>query len=209
MRTLAKGKRFLFGATVAVVLNGLLFAAASLLSRDRAVAQDMSDPVPVSLISLKPPDVVREETVPEPPKPQQKPQLDFVPELVRPMPTAPQPLDVQLSIDPSLFVGSPVRGEFVFRAEDLDQAPQSVVQMEPRYPTRARHRQIEGLVDVKFMVNVDGSVGTIEILAAQPEGIFEAAVLETVARWTFKPGRIDGKPVPCWVVQPVSFTLTP
>ena len=53
--TARKGMLLAFAATVAVILNFVLFASAALLSRDRPVQDVAVDPVPVSLVTLKPP----------------------------------------------------------------------------------------------------------------------------------------------------------
>ena len=48
-------RRLLPALMVALVLNLLLLASAALLSRERLLPQDLTDPVAVRLVSLKPP----------------------------------------------------------------------------------------------------------------------------------------------------------
>ena len=82
--TVRKGMLLTIAATVAVVLNIVLFASAALLSRGRPVRDVAIDPVSVSLVTLKPPTPPPPEKKREIPKPKPKPRLDFTPELARP-----------------------------------------------------------------------------------------------------------------------------
>lgn len=189
----------------AVLLNALLLAAAALLSRERPMMQDLSDPVAVNLISIKETPPPRKEKPREIPKPKPKPKVDFMPELVKPSLVQPQVVGLSVKIDPSLLQGSLDRSEFIFNSGDLDQPPRPVVRTEPVYPYRARQRNIQGEVKVKLLIQADGSIGSVEILAARPEGIFEEAVLKAVPQWRFSPGTIDGNNVPAWVVTTVRF----
>ena len=191
-----------------MLLNVGLFASAARLTRDRLFETDMTDPVGVSLITLNP------EAPPPPPpekqelpKPKPRPQPDFTPELSRPSIGAPDPLAISVQIEPSLFVGAPLRGDFVFNATDLDSPPTAMVRTNPVYPYKARQRNIEGSVEVKFLVGTDGAVSELTILDSQPKGLFDAAVMKTVPRWKFRAGVLDGQQVPSWVVTTIQFTL--
>ena len=59
----------------------------------------------------------------------------------------------------------------------------------------------------KLLVRADGTVGNVQILASKPAGVFDNEVLKTVPRWRFEPGRIDGRPVPAWIVTDVRFEM--
>ena len=206
--TVRKGMILAGAFAVAVVLNILLFGTAALLSRDRPVRDVAPDPVSVNLVSLKPPTPPRpEEREREIPKPKPRPKMDFTPDLAMPNPRGPSPLDVEVNIDPSLFEGGPERGEFVFNSGDLDQPPQNIHQTQPVYPYKARQRNIEGYVKVKMLVRADGTVGEVSVLDANPKGLFETEALKAVPNWRFRPGVIDGKPVPSWVIQNIRFNL--
>lgn len=194
-------------ALLAVLVNFALFAGAARLSHNRLFTPDITEPVGVSLITLKP------VTPPPPPKPEEtvkpkpRPRPDFTPELARPSLTAPDPLAINVQIDPTLFQGGPARGDFVFNATDLDTPPTAVVRMSPVYPYKARQRNIEGSVEVKFLVGADGQVSDVQVINSQPAGLFDAAVLKIVPRWKFRPGVLAGKAVPSWVVTTVEFNL--
>ena len=201
------GLKFFLVVLVALLLNAVLLATAALMTSARPLVQDISEPQAISLIKLR-------DTAPPPPEPKQeiqepekKPQLDFRPELARPSLSGPDPLDIQVSLDPSLFTDGPSRGDFVFNGDDLDQPPRQVVRTNPVYPYRARQRGIEGEVRVKLLVRADGTVTEVSILESRPKGLFDSAVKKAVPRWKFTPGRIDGKAVPSWVVTNVVFVL--
>jgi protein TonB len=77
----------------------------------------------------------------------------------------------------------------------------------PAYPHRAKRARIEGWVNISFTIETDGSVSNIQVLSAEPEGIFERSTLKTVAQWKYKPQLLAGKPSARRVVQTINFTL--
>jgi protein TonB len=194
-------------ALISLAINLALLGTAALLTRERAVKQDISDPVGISLVNLEPPEPPEPEETkePEPPKPQ--PKTDFTPDLVQPALATVGGIDGGIAINLSGIGGGDLTEEFVFESYELDQPPQPVVKTPPVYPFKAREQGIEGVVQVKILVRADGAVGEVQILAARPEGLFEDSVLKTVPQWRFRPGTIEGKAVTAWVVTAVKFTL--
>lgn len=82
------------------------------------------------------------------------------------------------------------------------------IHKETNYPKECQEQGIEGLVIVRFVVNVDGSVSDIHLVKpAHPMLDAEACrVVSTMARW--KPGTKKGKAVRSYVVLPFHFKLT-
>lgn len=194
----------------AVLVNVALFSLVTLLSQEKAPPKDEIDATSISLVSLKPPEPPKQKEVEQPKPPEPKQQLDFTPDLT------PPPLDLGApglagGIAINLGMGNLDQGgtdQVIFNSYELDTQPETVVRMQPTYPYKARERGIEGVVQLKLLVNKDGSVGKVEIMSARPEGMgFEEKVRETAPRWKFKPGRIGGEPVTAWVVTNVRFTL--
>jgi protein TonB len=74
---------------------------------------------------------------------------------------------------------------------------------EPVYPPEALRDRVEGWVEVDFTVTEAGVVREIEIAAAEPRGVFEAAATAAVGEWRFQPRVVNGRPVP----QRTSVTL--
>jgi periplasmic protein TonB len=103
--------------------------------------------------------------------------------------------------------GSQDFGSREFGSNEVDQAPRVVKQERPAYPLIARRRNLSGKVTVKFLVDQSGRVVKPKILDANPTGIFEESVLESITRWQFKPGRYQGREVATWVVLPIQFRL--
>ena len=55
------------------------------------------------------------------------------------------------------------------------------------YPEEARAAGTEGFVVVRYDVDARGMVVNPTVVEAQPPGIFEAAAIETVSSWRFRP----------------------
>lgn len=77
----------------------------------------------------------------------------------------------------------------------------------PLYPARAKGKKIEGKVVVRCVVTAGGRVKETKIVSAEPEGYFERAALDAVAKWTFVAARHEGNKVSVYVDIPLSFTL--
>ena len=199
--------RVMGAATASLVINLLVFGASDLLSRERPIPQDISEPMAVQLVTLPAPETPQPKREPPPEEPPEKPQLDFLPQLEMPSPAAPDAPRLAIPA-PSLQLSSgPSMGDLVFLGSDLDEPPRAVVRTVPPYPYRARQRLVNGTVRVKLLVNADGSISNVEILEANPEGYFEDAVLRTAPSWLFEPGYIAGVAVASWVVTTVRFDL--
>ncbi|MBD3349053.1 MAG: TonB family protein [Candidatus Eisenbacteria bacterium] len=192
----------------ALGVNLVLFGLAAFLLQERRVPQDITAPVPVSLVKLEAPSMPQEEKVKEPSKPPPKEKVDFMPDVVRPALGSAGAMDLGVAINLGGASGISGTREFVFEAYELDQAPQPIVRVPPQYPYGARERGIEGAVQIRMLVTTDGTVGDIQILDARPEGVFEDAVRRTVPQWKFAPGKVQGKPVTAWVVTTIHFNLS-
>ncbi len=97
--------------------------------------------------------------------------------------------------------GSPVP------AGSLDGPLQAIARKQPGYPPAARRQNVEGWIRVQYVVDEQGSVGPVKVLAAEPEGFFEQSVLGTVRAWRFRPGTVNGEIVQALVEQTISFRL--
>jgi protein TonB len=75
------------------------------------------------------------------------------------------------------------------------------------YPTKALENKIAGWVDLEFMLLKDGSVSNIQILNAQPGGIFDDAARRSVTKWRFAPVERDGSAVEQRVRMRLRFSL--
>ncbi|UYG01453.1 energy transducer TonB [Halomonas sp. GD1P12] len=62
---------------------------------------------------------------------------------------------------------------------------------DPVYPNRALRRNMEGFVEVSFVIRRDGSVdaGSIQVINAQPRRVFEDSARDAIASWQFPPSQ--------------------
>lgn len=67
-----------------------------------------------------------------------------------------------------------------------------MVRVNPVYPQSLAARGIEGFVDVVFDVTETGSTQNIEVVYAEPERVFNSAVIKAVSRWKYRPKMEDG-----------------
>ena len=95
----------------------------------------------------------------------------------------------------------------IFAIKDLDQAPRPLVQVKPRHPLRAERMGIEGWVRIRFVITEEGRVDQVEVMGAEPEGIFEKAVLSAISLWRFSPPTKDGEPVRALAELTISFNF--
>jgi len=80
------------------------------------------------------------------------------------------------------------------------EAPQVIRKRDPERPAMVG-ALVEALVVVELVIDVDGVVRQPRIVSSPAPAVSYAA-LEAVRHWRFKPGKMDGKPVP------VRFNLT-
>ena len=201
-------RRLLLALPVALLVNAVLLGLAPLLSHERKPPDDDEFASAVSLVKLAPPrppepEERKESEPPPPPEPE-----DFQPDLLRPQLSSLLGGEIGgIAIDLGGIGGESLDQEIIFEAYELDQPPQPIVKIPPSYPYRAREQGIEGVVQIKFLVRADGSVGQVLIVDARPKNVFEQEVLKAVPQWKFSPGKVEGEAVTAWVVTAVQFKL--
>jgi len=67
-----------------------------------------------------------------------------------------------------------------------------VIQLD--YPVDALRKNIEGWVDLSYMVTADGKVTKVKVLSSSPAGVFDAAASRAMSRVRYKPMLLGGKP---------------
>lgn len=82
-----------------------------------------------------------------------------------------------------------------YTARQVDRRPEIMTPALPVYPEQARSRGIEGSVVVEVHIDETGRVRDIQILEADPPGVFDAAVLEVYGQALYRPALLDGRPV--------------
>jgi protein TonB len=103
--------------------------------------------------------------------------------------------------------GGPMGGTLAKGAAMFDGDLMPLQRIPPQYPRDAARSGITGWVQLEVLVNADGSVRSAKVLDAKPRGMFEAAAVQAVMRWKFKPKIKEGKPVEQRGAQKIEFNL--
>ncbi|HEY2145257.1 MAG TPA: energy transducer TonB [Steroidobacteraceae bacterium] len=67
--------------------------------------------------------------------------------------------------------------------------------LEVQYPTRALTENIEGWVELSYLVGPNGSVGNIQVVSASPARTFEQSAIKAVKALRYQPVLQDGKAI--------------
>ena len=128
--------------------------------------------------------------------------VDLPPQHKSPTETATE--ESQVSIDSTRFLC-----DSVFTGDDVDVHTKPLIMKAPKYSKKAKEKHIEGKVICEFIIDTTGHVvsGSVEIISAEPEGIFEETVIEGVLQWTFSPAVRDGRKVCVKWKQPIEFKV--
>ncbi len=84
--------------------------------------------------------------------------------------------------------------------------PQLIYQVEPEFSEEARKAKFSGVVVLTIEVDTNGRPRAFRILQGPGLGLDQKAI-EAVAKWRFRPGYRDGKPVVTSATVEVSFRL--
>lgn len=115
--------------------------------------------------------------------------------------------------DTALFVGvapppgatgedrEPKFGEYVY----VEELPEVLQKVAPKYPEEARRAGVEGTVVVQALIGRNGRVKDTRIVNSIP--LLDDAAVTAVRQWEFDPAKSKGKPVAVWVAVPVKFSL--
>lgn len=206
---------------LSLAVNLLLFVSIPLLSHLSGDTQpsDLSDSFSFrKMTHVQPQEPPRPQSS-EPPKPQKMPQVPLVAGL-RSAPrsdAAPRP---QMSLNVPSFETAPgnmsmgiasvsplAAPQSEFDLSQVDTQPQLVGRVNPVYPYAARQKNLEGVVVVRFLVDVEGRVTKASVVEANPAQVFEQAALEAVSKWRFQPAQLDGERVATWMSVPIRFKM--
>lgn len=95
--------------------------------------------------------------------------------------------------------------DVVMTAEAVDTLPQAKAEIRPIFPARARAQGIVGHVLLSLLVDASGRVDELEVLEAEPEGVFEKAAMAAYRQARFEPAMYQGKPQTMRVEAMVAF----
>ena len=210
---------------IAVVVSGSLHAALFFgIRKSKAVIA--APPKEEFVIRLAPMPEIKDLEEPEPAPSNEAPQetTTLVP-MQQDVPQLPQPSDfvqkvnfdsllerpdfsdLKISVIPQGLRSSVNLAEKIgriFNLEDLDRAPQPVLQPAPAYPHAMKREGIQATVLIEFVVDTDGRVLAPAVVETSHHS-FDDAALVGVGRWKFRPGVRGGKKVNVRMRVPIVF----
>ncbi|MDW6004061.1 energy transducer TonB [Vibrio mangrovi] len=136
----------------------------------------------------------RQRTVPERPKPPEAPQMTPVSQQQASVNHMPMTATV-----PALGLSSGLQGieiqapSFDVSAIGSSQQAIPLYKVKPDYPPRAKRREIEGTVTLKFDIDETGRAVNIHVVDSQPKRIFDRAARRALRYWKFQPRIVNGK----------------
>ena len=129
----------------------------------------------------------------------------FVQKIQPPPPEGITP-SASVNVIPEMRDTSQFKGMQVFDISKLDQTPVPKYQARPQYPFEMRRQGIAGEVLVDFIVDLDGDVQNA-YAARSSRREFEAAAVQAVSKWKFRPGQKAGRDVPTHMQVPIVFAV--
>jgi len=184
------GARYVIAGSLALTMTFLLFLGMqALIAGGNDVMTEPAKGNVLDFIRLKQEEaVVKKERKPQkPPKPKEPPPQMTPPQMQQANPNANV---VKSSFAADIQEGSGLLGGLSLDSGDGDYLP--IVKVAAVYPRRAQSRGIEGFVIVEFVVTKTGAVSQAVVVTAKPEGVFDRAALDAVAKFKYKPRVVDG-----------------
>lgn len=64
--------------------------------------------------------------------------------------------------------------------------------VDPRYPSKALKRRVEGYVIMRFTIDATGRPKDVEVIEAEPQRMFEREAIRALKKWKYQPKVEDG-----------------
>jgi len=91
-----------------------------------------------------------------------------------------------------------------FRVGGDVKAPVVLNRVDPAYTPEAERAGVSGVVIVEAIIDAEGHVQDVRVLKPLPFGLSDSAAA-AVKRWEFRPGTLNGQPVPVIFIVTISF----
>lgn len=85
-------------------------------------------------------------------------------------------------------------------------APVIVKRVQPDYTEVARRARVQGIVVIEAIIDRQGNVTEARVIKPLPMGLDQQA-LNAIRQWKFKPGTLNGQPVPVYYNLTVNFQI--
>jgi protein TonB len=97
-------------------------------------------------------------------------------------------------------------GDRAFRVGGDVKAPEVIDRVDPMYSEVARRARIQGVVLLEAIIDRNGNVTDVRVLKPLELGLDQEA-MNAVKQWKFKPGTLNGQPVPVVFILTIYFRL--
>ncbi|MFP5408888.1 MAG: TonB family protein [Gammaproteobacteria bacterium] len=94
-----------------------------------------------------------------------------------------------------------------YSTREVDVPPRALHDIVPAYPDAARREALTGKVRLRLKLEADGRVSDVEVVDAEPPGLFEDSARATFAAARFSPAYRAGRPVRMQMVIEVVYDL--
>lgn len=86
--------------------------------------------------------------------------------------------------------------------------PRIIKSVQPVYPMAERNAKIEGTATVRFLINTDGSVEEVIVVASSGNSNLDAAAVNACYKWKFTSARnMSGQNIRCYANMPITFKI--
>ena len=92
-----------------------------------------------------------------------------------------------------------------YNARDLDVQPHALRIIRPDYPIAADRQKVSGTLRLQLKLEADGRVSDIDVVSANPPGLFEESAIKAFRDARFVPAQKNGRPVRALVVIEVVY----
>lgn len=189
--------RLLMALPIAVAISIALFSVmAWMVDNGNQGKPEASENLSFTMMMVEPESDLqrRQRSVPEQPKPPELPPETKVSqsksEVSSLMPVTPMSsagLDTAIN---GLKISAPTFGSF-----KSNQQAMPLYRVEPRYPSRALKRKIEGYVIMSFSIDETGKPFNVEIQETSPKRMFNRDAVRALKQWKYQPKLVEGKAI--------------
>ena len=92
-----------------------------------------------------------------------------------------------------------------YPARELDVQPRARSRIDPVYPEEAVAQRLSGRVRLQLKLEADGRVSDVEVVEADPPGVFDASAVRAFRAARFSPAQRGGRPVRALLLIEVEY----
>lgn len=92
-----------------------------------------------------------------------------------------------------------------YSARELDVQPRARSRVDPVYPDDAVAQRMSGRVRLQLKLEADGRVSAVEVVEADPPGVFDASAVRAFRAARFSPAQRGGRPVRALLLIEVEY----